>query len=434
MENYTDMENGDVDIVEQVVKILLDCEVNGVNGGSKTCIFKVPSVLRAISPDSYNPRVVSIGPLHREAENVQAMEARKATYRRCLLNHLNLPLEQTLRTCVKKITASIDQIKESYFEMNTYTNVELAQMMVMDGFFILEFLRSHEESGGDHVLLSTDIVYDLLLLENQIPFFVLQDLFDSTILIHKPDASLKNLILHVLRHIRLFVETLREVNDLRETKPDHILGLMHKCYQPAETSNPPLKGKQIHSACELDRAYVKFMPNQDPSWAMEIKFEQSRLRCFSWSCGNTLRMPVIQIYDFTESLLRNLIVYEQSAKVVPLYITSYTVFIDTLVDTKEDIVMLMDAGVIINNLAGSTEELANIFNNINKQIDVAYFFYNKEWAKIDEYYNGWWTRNVAWLRRRYFSNPWSSIAFIVGTILFTLAFVQTIYTVKGVKS
>ncbi|XP_071729188.1 UPF0481 protein At3g47200-like [Rutidosis leptorrhynchoides] len=425
MANNTDMELGKVDIVDQAVKFLLECEVKGQNRDHQPCIFKVPSVLKDMSPDSYNPRVISIGPLHREAIKVQAMEERKATYLHNLLGRLKLPREETLKTCVMKIT-SLDKIQESYGERMSYTDVELAQTMVMDGFFILEFLHNYDEYTSD-VLLAMDISHDLILLENQIPFFVLQDLFECTILKYDPNASLIELILKFLDCIRLFVKKLK----VEQTNPDHILGLLHKCYQPEKPIQSEIQGKKVHSAAELDRACVKFKPSQDPNWAMAIKVETSRSRWFPllWA-KPTLKMPVMNVNDFTESIMRNLIVYEQSSNHVPNYITSYAIFIDTLVDTKEDIVKLVDSGVIINDL-GSSEEVVNIFNHISKDICVAEFFYNQQWAEIEEHYNGYWPRNLARLRRTYFNSPWNIVALIAGIVLFALTIVQTIFTIKA---
>ncbi|XP_071728536.1 UPF0481 protein At3g47200-like [Rutidosis leptorrhynchoides] len=219
--------NNNNDIVGQTVQ-LLACELKGHHRAYQPSIFKVPTELIDISPESYIPQVVSIGPLHRAATHVQAFEARKATYLNDLLGWLDLPHEPTLEECVQKVTGSINYIKQSYNEMVSYTDVELAHMMVMDGFFILEFIYKVKDKDIDS-FLGESIMKDLLKLENQIPFFVLQDLFDCTILKCRPSASLTDLVLDALQVVSIFVQDPRNEIDIPRpgTTPDHILGLLH---------------------------------------------------------------------------------------------------------------------------------------------------------------------------------------------------------------
>nr|GEV05076.1 putative ribonuclease H-like domain-containing protein [Tanacetum cinerariifolium] len=54
-----------------------------------------------------------------------------------------------------------------------------------------------------------------------------------------------------------------------------------------------------------------------------------------------------------------------------------------------------------------------------------------EWKKLHEYYNGYWPKQIAGLKRTYFSNPWSMIALFAGIVLFILTLVLTIFTVRS---
>lgn len=65
------MEIWTLDIIENTFKFLLECNENGeVQGkGLPPLIYMVPSVIRDLSPSSFNPKVVSIGPLHRQDGN-----------------------------------------------------------------------------------------------------------------------------------------------------------------------------------------------------------------------------------------------------------------------------------------------------------------------------------------------------------------------------
>nr|GEW23114.1 hypothetical protein CTI12_AA065890 [Tanacetum cinerariifolium]GEX18539.1 hypothetical protein CTI12_AA065890 [Tanacetum cinerariifolium] len=91
-----------------------------------------------------------------------------------------------------------------------------------------------------------DLTVTLKVLSNQIPFFVLEDLFRCTISFIEPNLSLVKLVLVFLEDINPFTEWNLLANiPVGDTNHDHILGLLHKCYQPmddaAETSQPDRK-------------------------------------------------------------------------------------------------------------------------------------------------------------------------------------------------
>ncbi|GKC49671.1 putative UPF0481 protein, partial [Tanacetum coccineum] len=142
---HVDVELGrDINVVQNTVQSLLDC-VEENKSFTIQSICMAPSTLR--SPSSFDPRVVSIGPLHREDENVQAFEGRKASYVHELLKRvIKHPREVTLRACVEKVDASIEQIRGCYVGLKAYDDTELTKMMVMDACFILEFIYSYTES------------------------------------------------------------------------------------------------------------------------------------------------------------------------------------------------------------------------------------------------------------------------------------------------
>ncbi|GJY73223.1 putative UPF0481 protein [Tanacetum coccineum] len=120
---HVDLELGrDINVVQNTVQNLLNC-VEENKSFTIQSICMGPSTLR--SPSSFDPRIVSIGPLHREDENVQAFERRKASY-----IHELLKREMTLRACVEKVDASIEQIRGCYVGLKAYDDTELTKMMV----------------------------------------------------------------------------------------------------------------------------------------------------------------------------------------------------------------------------------------------------------------------------------------------------------------
>ncbi|XP_024963228.1 putative UPF0481 protein At3g02645 [Cynara cardunculus var. scolymus] len=428
---------GGVPNSSDTIQILLDCKENGQNLSNQLppSIYMIPSSLRDLSPSSFEPQVVSIGPLHSKDEMVQEFEAQKATYLHHLLDRFDFPPRQILDACLQRVNASIHKIRACYGGMKTYTDeVELAKMMVMDACFILEFLfptEEHEVLISRNVILEQSIFHDLVLLENQIPFFVLQDIFDCTLskLPTWPSLCLASEVLKRLQFLNPFKVS---GNDVVGTTPHHILGLLQTYFHPAQNipTTCPTFPMSNHYATELDKAGVRFKPNNNGNWPMAIDFSSSRLECFRWWWGNrTLRMPALCIDDNTELFLRNIIAYEQCTPDVPDYVTSYACAIDMLVDTKEDLSKLVESKVLSNDL-GSNQEATNMLNRISKQVVFAEFYYMEQWKQLDMYYNGYWPKNVARLKRIYFSSPWNIIALLAGIVLFALTILQTILRIK----
>ncbi|PWA68149.1 hypothetical protein CTI12_AA308900 [Artemisia annua] len=366
---------------------------------------------------------------HRNDQNVQEFEGQKEIYLYDLMSRVSSSPEKTLTTCVEKVNASIDRIRECYAGMKSYTDIKLVTMIVTDCCFILEFLE--KESLLKDRLLVTYIVGDLMLLENQIPFFILQEIFDCSILKSTSTASLTNMLREIQPYINPFNEHLNIRTDGTDTTHDHILGFFHRSYHFAYTKPSSFSGRStVHSAAELIRAGVNFKPNEDSKWALDIKYEPSRT-CVYLPWGKpTLRMPQLYIDDDTELVIRNFIAYEQTSTLVDYSFTSYAHAIDMLVDTQDDVAKLIESKVVINNL-GSNEEAARLINGICKEIYLKEFYYRPQWVQLDRYYMGYWPRNIAQLRRTYFSSPWNAIALLAGIVLFAVTIVQTIFTIKN---
>ncbi|GKA76330.1 putative UPF0481 protein, partial [Tanacetum coccineum] len=143
-----------------------------------------------LNKSAFVPQLVSIGPIHREDPKLQEYEWLKECYLHDLLSRRKYSTqEETLEACLLKVNTLIPGIRESYGGMiEKYSDDDVATMMVIDGCFILEFCSKIEEEmlrlnfvpRNISKMQNLRIAMDLILLENQVPFFVLQTLFDCT--------------------------------------------------------------------------------------------------------------------------------------------------------------------------------------------------------------------------------------------------------------
>ncbi|KAK1293108.1 UPF0481 protein [Acorus calamus] len=179
-------------------------------------IFRVPTYLRWSSfrtydpkkmrNGPYDPRFISIGPFHRENPQLQPMEEFKWHALRFFLS--NNPKKTTLHECLVKMKELIPRARSCYSETFQISDEDFAKMMVLDGCIVLFILNERLE---DIVLLPDQqqpaenngaiapawpifrsLVADLLLLENQIPFFILDELFKLLLLSTDDEKTLAN--------------------------------------------------------------------------------------------------------------------------------------------------------------------------------------------------------------------------------------------------
>ena len=143
------------------------------------CIYRVPKNLRQINKEAYSPMLISIGPFHHGKEEVRDMEKLKVRYLK----------EFCYRTgkCQKEIARVIEEkeakIRRCYEEIFDISSEDFVKMVLLDSTFIIElFLRANDkdEYKKDYMsskpLLNCHIRADLILLENQLPFFILEEL------------------------------------------------------------------------------------------------------------------------------------------------------------------------------------------------------------------------------------------------------------------
>ncbi|KAJ3696980.1 hypothetical protein LUZ61_000685 [Rhynchospora tenuis] len=226
-------------------------------------------------------------------------------------------------------------------------------MMLLDGCFIIEFLMKWYSGVPDDAIFNVGWVLpiirnDFLLLENQIPFFVIQKLFNLLIF---SDPALNP------------AEENNSVLTLRR-KPN-----------PANGRVP----RTIPSACQLQEAGIIFKSRKSEN-ILDIKFQ-----------NGTLEIPFVSIEDTRRSRLLNLVSFEQCNTKLGMDLTSYACFMGALFKTTRDVTLLQEKG-IVDNLLATNEELVSFFNWLT---ECSYLDYEEHYLKdlfidVNRYYNSDW--------------------------------------------
>ncbi|KAL4591670.1 hypothetical protein LXL04_004640 [Taraxacum kok-saghyz] len=392
-------------------------------GKNSCCIFRVPQSLVEINQEAYRPRIVSIGPYHHGKKDLQMIEEHKWRF----LNDLIPRTGKSIEFFLKVIVSMEDEIRQSYSEsIDRFSTNDLAKMMVLDGFFLIELFRKVGKLVPTHqddpifrmVWVSPFLMRDLLKIENQIPFFVLQKLFELTT---KDNRTLSSLILEFFNYT--VDRPQRVLNEHKNLEGKHLLDFIRKSFINTKDNNPIVPRangtlKLIQSATKLRIAGVKFKTSHKADSFLDIEFR-----------NGVLLIPQINMDDFYSSFFLNCVAFEQCYFYCSKHITTYVVFMGCLMNTSTDVGLLSE-GKVIENYFGTDKEIAKFFKNVGK--DVAFDIKNNYllglFMEVNAYCKNGWHVGWAGFKHTYFESPWAAISAFAAFLLLSLAFLQTFYT------
>ncbi|XP_055800569.1 putative UPF0481 protein At3g02645 isoform X2 [Solanum dulcamara] len=412
-----------------------------------TSIFKVNVGLRKSNPDAYAPMLISIGPYHKKNPQLGSMEKYKLMYlRRFLQRKKGLDVE----SCITEIEKLKRIALKCYDDIESLDNDivdKFSEILLLDGCFVVEFIR---ECNGmlpnrEDKIISTNCMInlarrDLLLLENQLPYFVLtklqymtkevdevpftklvKDTFFSILPKMAPasyvewESDAKN-IKHLLQVVHMLSHPSYWDSFLRITACSGKM-ILNKDYQTWHANIP-----NVTELCEAGVRFSKvgniYSDLEDRTTLFDIKFESGQMK-----------IPCFEVDDVTETLLRNLVAYEQqSCGVLTKHFSDYAVFMDYLIHSDKDVNVLRQKGIITNQL-GEDNEVASIFNKIGQGVNISSdFYYKEECRKVIQHCEKPWNRMKANLRHNYFNTPWAGISTVAAIILLLLTATQTVLT------
>jgi hypothetical protein len=111
------------------------------------CIFKIPVTHIRYNKNAFIPNAFSIGPLHHGKRNLKATEKIKVRYLQDLISRSPSP-EAMLSSMVSSIMEVEKEARECYAAPIQCDRIELVKILVIDGCFIIEFLRKYAEYGA----------------------------------------------------------------------------------------------------------------------------------------------------------------------------------------------------------------------------------------------------------------------------------------------
>ncbi|PIN22675.1 hypothetical protein CDL12_04620 [Handroanthus impetiginosus] len=398
--------------------------------------------LSALSEDAesneaaYTPRLVSVGPLHRKRGQLQGMESYKL---RCLRNFCNR-FTVNLPDLVSLVEQKEIYVRGCCQEKINLNPEQFLEMILLDGIFVVElFLKNyfhHVRERSDIIFRNrrmwSDLLRDMLLLENQLPTHVPKGVLDFV-----DQSLLKGITFYDLAH-KFFKDVCNtEKLPLIEHHGDarhfvEFLLIYHSPVRPCgiQPSLLATKFRYTRSATVLQAAGVKFRCAEGNKGLFNVAFTKGELM-----------LPNLIVNDWTETFFQNIIAFEQCGY-HSKDITSYVILMDSLIDTSGDMYLLQDHGIIKNEL-GESKAVRELFNNLYKEVvtetDEFYFAdlcYDLHYYNMDPVheFKAKWLRWKRMLRLNYSSNPWFFIALVVASVLLNLlTVVQAVCSILQVK-
>ncbi|XP_052195363.1 UPF0481 protein At3g47200-like [Diospyros lotus] len=407
------------------VAIRISHKLDGLPAASisfNNCLLGVRDPLHNVD----KPTSVAIGPRYRGERELQEMEKQKLKYLKQLLERLR---ENTVDKYVVEIRG-LEQRAWEFLHLDdqttSFSRDEFVEMLLLDGCCIIELFRRYKnkdkQQEEDHDLimakdevqasLRRELRRDLILLDNQIPFFIIDHLFKKTRLRSEHNDDIIRLALGFLKWV-VPNQRLEVVNNGTEVK--HLLGLVHHSWgcqfiRALNNNRPGDADKKwgfVDSATELQEAGVEFQMVKTTN-LFDVQFN-----------SGIMEIPRLTIKEYTEFPFRNIVLYEQRHLQADQrkYVSDYMAFINCLVNSPRDVQLLRHRNIIESSIANDTT-VYNMLKDLSRlvQISSENFCYFQVCLDVNRHCR---QRKNAWIAKLKFA------AFL----LLFLTIVQTLFSV-----
>lgn len=469
----------DIELVNHTKERLSSHLHNQHQCGKKQLICRVPKKFLEIDGSDYVPRRWSIGPYHNGDERLKKMDASKLTILSKIHNCEQYPA--TLEKYYQELWSTEEEARSYYYGNIPMNTLNFREMLLLDSCFILGSLGILEIPGNPtdaqvrRHSIENDFLHDVLLFENQIPFFILERMYNVAIgdethdehvasklgytlmnfvqLISKTTvkSDLPGEIYHLIHLLHWFLKPSKEQNGHSQVGGSWLIKRLRLCcltdnnqqdkqfrvWQvirkwlaekllqwmcPTNNNKKDEQFRRWRRAVEYYEAGVHFKPSQQSCHhsPLDIKFENGELR-----------IPMLIIDEKTSYIFGNLLAFEEETARFGYDITTYITFMSQLLSMPEDVTLLSRKGIIEHHL-GCDEDVSKLFKNLTKFrfVDMGPSSYLKPVCDgLEKHYQNHWNRWFAWLRHKHMKNPWLILALLVAAIVAISAVVQAFCSV-----
>jgi hypothetical protein len=311
------------------------------------------------------------------------------------------------------------RLRSCYAETIQFSSDEFVKIILVDAAFIIEVLLRYNlrEAKNDCIFnkpwMLQDVWPDLQLLENQLPLFILEDLFEPCKITVSSQQNARLSIIELSHNFFKKIMHLEGTDDrfknIRSSKVVHFVDLLRHLHL---TLKQQPKGKiqtlTTPTITDLHEAGVRFNVGSSRNF-FEIQFSEG-----------ILEIPKLILSDETELSILNLLAFEQ-LHYMESDINDYVTIMDFLVNTPKDVDLLVKYRIVENRLGGDSNEGSTLINKLGKVaiVDDNNFCFASLCEELTNYCRSPWHEWKANLKQNYFNTPWASASVI--------AFAQTVF-------
>ncbi|KAJ0014930.1 hypothetical protein Pint_20098 [Pistacia integerrima] len=333
-----------------------------------------------------------------------------------------------LEDLYRKVRRLAKDARECYTDRSSvakFNDEEFTQMMVLDACYILQFIYCIVKNEPVALKIKSNMIAlvqrDLFLLENQIPFKLLNELSFNKFGNETEKKTMLN---------KREVQDAKGITGTFDGEPAHLLDLIRtNLFDKIDLTQLPPRDRSewfsYRSAKELKAVGIHFRPSKTNKFT-DVAFQPGYLA--------KLELPPIYIDDSTKSMLLNMAAYESSPNGPDDFgVSSYIWLMDSLIDHAEDVKELRSKGILLNFL-GSDQQVADLFNEIADNLVSHPHAYAVVRDDIEKHYQN---RLKIWLAEwlhTHFTSPWTVLAFIGAVLALVLTVIQTYESVKPSNS
>lgn len=428
-------------------------------GNQSCCIYRISHRLRRINSEAYDPDLLSIGPYHHGKKELLMLEEHKPRF-------LHLFVEEagkngvTYEELFEAVSQREEAIRSSYSEdLVEFDRKKLIDMMLLDGCIILMMFfivsRKLDLTIKDDPIFKIPRILaiirsDLLLLENQVPLFILETLFVTSKI--SPVGGLNKMAFKFFRYSTQIPE--RSWSSYYDIEAKHLLDLIRQTFIPY----PSEKKKQpshislsipcwrreisqtgtrqyshtdpflrlITSARRLRNKGVIFKPRVEAETWLDIKLKKG-----------VLEIPPLLLDNFIGQVFLNFVAFEQFYGYCSNHITSYVAFMGCLMNDEADTRFLSEKG-IMENCFETDQEVSRFFKKIGKDVafDISLSYLAEVFEGVNKQTSKGGRMRCKELAHTFFGSPLTSVASCAALLLLVLTLIQTfiIYSYFRIQS
>ncbi|XP_010468037.1 PREDICTED: UPF0481 protein At3g47200-like [Camelina sativa] len=354
--------------ISRLTPNLLNDEPGGIQS---RCIFKISDRIRGNNNKAYDPELVSIGPYHHGKEQLRTIEEEHKP------RFLRMFAEEARKNGVARkdlmfaVSDCVEALRDSYAEnLVGVDRDQLLNMMLMDGCFILTLFLSVSmglelDTKDDPIFQTPSILNcirsDLLLVENQVPFCLLETLLETSRISVTSD-TLKKMAFKFFSDSRLLPKSSR-LSNFSTDEPKHLLDLMRQTLIPDKETSPnqnhTIRPSRpcIVSATRLCNNGLVLKPREKADTLLDIQLKEG-----------VLEIPPLILDDLSSQVFLNFVAFERHYGYCSKHIMSYVALMSCLINKKADVRILSKQGILKNCNESDYKEVSRFFKTVGEDV------------------------------------------------------------------